>query len=657
MSRRSKTTHITDPDEAPLVTGQVRTPDRREVSIRWLSGTILTGVASTALMGTALLTALDGKQLLATPPEVGLLNFAGTSDAFDGSAAKTNRLISVENAAVPLGDPNRRRMSVSTVTRVGEADVIRTKPFEHLKIALARVQAENASYPPFNPLTIFAEGNVPPVPDSGVTGALIYGANVETEASITVSDFELNSDVDVFEFSISADEAESLIRNDAALLAGGETKVASVHYVDPFRFGIEDPTLSTIVEPQTARIIPQNVSVAEPTAGTQALAYKEDFVEARTDIAITEAFSTVDYHGLDTMGQAIATLLNSQELSGGQSVRLGLVRDEQQPAWSVKRASVYRGAEHLLTIALNDQGQYVPASEPVDRGIMAAFAEQGEENALPPINTASLPTVYDAIHRAVASHDLPISIADRIVKMVAADVDFRSRVRADDGLELFYSLPEDGEQTDDFERDLLFVSATFNGQSSRFYKFRKPDGSVGYYDEEGRSARPFLLRNPVPNGRFTSGFGMRIHPIHRYRKMHWGVDWAAPTGTPIIAPGNGTVVKMGWAGGYGRRLVVRHPNGYETLYGHLSRYGQGIQPGTKVKQGQVIARVGNTGQSTGPHLHYELSINGKRVDPLRVRLPEGNTLTGDQLTAFKIERDRINSLLTGENANETLAAL
>ncbi|MEO0543597.1 MAG: M23 family metallopeptidase [Pseudomonadota bacterium] len=654
MPNRPNLINIIDPDQAPLTTGKVRKPDRREVSLRWLSGTILTGVASTALMGAALLTALDGKQLLATPPEIA--SFVDLSDTGSGDT-KTSRLITTANLSLGTQVPDRRRMSVSTVTQVGDANVIRTKPFEHLTISLARVQADDASYPPFNPLSIFAEGNVPPVPDSGVTGALIYGANVETEAAVKVVDFEFNTDVDLTEFTISADEAEEILRVNAALLAGGETKVASVTYVDPLRFGTNDPALGALITPQVARVVPQNVSVAPSGTNTIGTTYKEDLVEARSDVTITEAFSTVDYDGLNQMGGAIATLLNSEQLSGGQSVRLGLERERDQERWSVKRASVYRGGEHLLTIALKDDGQYVPAQEPVDRGVMTNFGPANEEPALPAINPATLPTAYDAIHRAVASNDLPTSIADRIVKMVAADVDFRARIRPEDGLELFYSLPEDGEPDQASERDLLFVSATFNGQTNRFYKFRKSDGKVGYYDEEGRSARQFLLRNPVPSGKFRSGFGMRRHPILGYSKMHWGVDWSAPHGTPIISPGNGTVQKAGWAGGYGRQTIISHANGYETSYSHQTRFAKGVQPGAQVKQGQVIGYIGTTGLSTGPHLHYEMRVNGKRVDPLRVRLPDSDTLTGDELLAFTTERDRIDALLASEPENETLAAL
>ena len=149
----------------------------------------------------------------------------------------------------------------------------------------------------------------------------------------------------------------------------------------------------------------------------------------------------------------------------------------------------------------------------------------------------------------------------------------------------------------------------------------------------------------MPNGQFRSGFGARRHPILGYVKMHTGVDWAARSGTPILAAGNGVVEKAGWAGGYGRQTIIRHPNGYETSYNHQSAFAKWVKPGAKVRQGQVIGYVGASGLATGAHLHYELIVNGTKVDPMRVRLPNGKVLKGDDLLAFKKERDRIDQLL------------
>jgi murein DD-endopeptidase MepM/ murein hydrolase activator NlpD len=331
-------------------------------------------------------------------------------------------------------------------------------------------------------------------------------------------------------------------------------------------------------------------------------------------------------------------------------IRLGL--QENKAGNEIVRASVYSGSNHQLTIALNDRRQYVPAPEPIDPGIMH---ERGNETPVPVMVNRDLPTAYNAIYRSVLSYDLPDKIAAQVVRMVAADVDFRSTIKPTDRLELFFSLPEDSNASaDDYE--LLFVEASFGGSDRSFYRFRSSDGSVDYYDAEGRSARQFLLRKPVPNGKFRSPFGMRRHPILGYTRMHWGVDWAAPRGTPIIAPGNGVVVKAGWTSGYGKQTVIRHPNGYETSFSHQSKFANGIHPGVHVRQGQVIGYIGTTGLSTGPHLHYELKVNGTRVDPMRVRLPSGKVLAGKDLEGFKRERDRINALLDKGDGDTTVVA-
>jgi murein DD-endopeptidase MepM/ murein hydrolase activator NlpD len=199
------------------------------------------------------------------------------------------------------------------------------------------------------------------------------------------------------------------------------------------------------------------------------------------------------------------------------------------------------------------------------------------------------------------------------------------------------------------------LDAKFGDTETRVYRFQNPeDDSVDYYDRDGKSIRQFLLRNPVPNGVFRSGFGMRRHPILGFSRMHTGVDWAAPRGTPIIAAGNGVVEKAGWdSGGYGNQTLIRHANGYVSSYNHQSAIAKGVKVGAKVRQGQVIGFVGTTGLSTGPHLHYELIVNGNKVDALKIRLPGGKSLEGKALAQFETERKRIDDLLgSGESATE-----
>ena len=154
----------------------------------------------------------------------------------------------------------------------------------------------------------------------------------------------------------------------------------------------------------------------------------------------------------------------------------------------------------------------------------------------------------------------------------------------------------------------------------------------------------------MPDGIMRSSFGVRKHPILGYAKMHTGVDWAAPHGTPIFAAGNGVVDKVGWEGGYGKYVRMKHNNGYETAYGHMTAYAKGIEPGVKVRQGQVIGFVGSTGLSTGAHLHYEIMVNGRFVDPMRIRLPRGRVLENQLLTAFETERDRLDGMMARGSA-------
>ena len=202
----------------------------------------------------------------------------------------------------------------------------------------------------------------------------------------------------------------------------------------------------------------------------------------------------------------------------------------------------------------------------------------------------------------------------------------------------------------DAKNEVLFASLTVGGETKKYYRFQTPDDAVvDYYDETGKSAKKFLVRKPVNNAMMRSGFGSRRHPILGYSRMHTGVDWATRYGTPIFASGNGVIDRIGWEGGYGKYISIKHPNGYETAYGHMSAYAKGMDVGKRVRQGQVIGYVGSTGLSTGAHVHYEIKVNGRFVDPLRVRLPRGRSLEGSLLTAFEQERDRLEAQMSNRS--------
>ena len=194
-----------------------------------------------------------------------------------------------------------------------------------------------------------------------------------------------------------------------------------------------------------------------------------------------------------------------------------------------------------------------------------------------------------------------------------------------DSFDLLYSEDESGEG----RNDVRYASLTVGGETKKYYRYQTADdGAYDYYDETGKSAKKFLVRKPVAIGIMRSGFGERNHPLLHYMKMHTGVDWAAPMGTPIFAAGNGAIDEIGVKGGYGKYVRVRHANGYQTAYGHMTAFARGLNVGSHVRQGQVIGFVGSTGLSTGAHVHYEILVNNRFVDPMRIKLPRGRVLEG-----------------------------
>ena len=623
-------------NEPPLVgDGRSGPPDRREISARWLSGTFLTGITSSVLMGVALLVALDGREQLATPPEIA--NIAGMGGQA-GKVVKADRVVAPRAIAKAK---DRRRMEVSTVMRSGDRDVVRTLPFVYVKMALAAGHSTNRPYPGFDPLDVFAEDGA--AQTASTPTGLIYGAKVESEVSLKTVDFPVETAAFDETSELSADEVEQVVRTTGAILSDGAVQVAALHYVDPQRFG-QTPALQALSASLAVRIVQENVSVSSKQfAGAPAVEFAEDIIPFTSDQEIAKAFAEAGYAEEDSAGmvEALTKLMSAPALKAGTVLRVGIeTRDEHS---RIVRASVYSGKQHVLTIAVNDRNQFVPGDEPeLNPEVLTAFEDS------PPVHArGDLPTVYDGIYRAAYSYGLNRTMTKQLIKLLASDVDYQSRLHPLDRLQVFFSKPDESDAATD-ESELLFVSATFNGTTREFYRFQMEDGTIDYFDKEGRSARQFLLRSPVPTGRFNNGFGMRRHPILGYSRMHTGVDWTAPVGTPIIASGNGVVEKAGWAAGYGRQTIIRHANGYETSYNHQSAIAEGVAPGARVRQGQVIGYVGASGLATGAHLHYELIVNGTKVDPMRVRLPVGRVLKGEELEVFQNERTRIDELLKDE---------
>ncbi|MFN7104618.1 MAG: M23 family metallopeptidase [Pseudorhizobium sp.] len=621
-------------NEPPLLADGRRAPDRREISLRWLSGTFLTGITSSILMGVALFAALDGRQQLAIPAEASV---SLPLEAETDSVTRGNRLLSGNIVAMPT---DRKVMEVSTVVQEGQREVIRRRPFAHVKMNLAANHVAQEDYPDFDPLTIFASSEGPD-PAPGSTG-MIYGSEVESEVSLRALPFPKKGAAYPYALSMTLDEVEENVRSNGSILTSGNTQLSALYYVDPRRFSSHEDEID-ITAGLAARIVEQNMTVspAEPVT-PQTRDYADDVIPIRTETDVRTALTDVGYPEgkAEEIAGHLGNRMKEPGLLPGDVLRIGVL--QQGDMVLVVRASVYRRGRHEVTIALNDHGRIVDAEEPpLLDAVVGAFSEQPPQVA----TGRDLPRVYDGIYRAALSYGMTTDMTGLLVKLLASSVDLQAQLKPSDKIEAFFSVADESGQATD-QSELLYVNAHFGDTTTRFYRFQDmEDGSVDYFDSDGKSIRQFLLRNPVPNGRMTSGFGMRRHPILGFSRMHTGTDWAAPRGTPIIASGNGTVESAGWSSGYGNQTIVRHANGYESSYNHQSAIAKGVKPGAKVTQGQVIGYVGSTGLSTGAHLHYELIVNGTKVDPMKIRLPGGKSLAGDDLARFEDERSRIDALL------------
>jgi murein DD-endopeptidase MepM/ murein hydrolase activator NlpD len=302
--------------------------------------------------------------------------------------------------------------------------------------------------------------------------------------------------------------------------------------------------------------------------------------------------------------------------------------------------------------ALSDIGKYV-AVDVQSMNTVTDTADNGKDDD--DDDDGSGVRLYQSIYETALRNKVPQSVIDDMIRLYSYDVDFQRKVQPGDSFDVFYAGEDEGANVTE-KNEVLFASLTVAGETKKYYRFQTPDDSVvDYYDETGKSAKKFLVRKPVNNAIMRSGFGSRRHPILGYVKMHTGVDWATAYGTPIFASGNGTVEVAGLEGGYGKYVKLKHNNGYETAYGHMSAFAKGLEVGKQVRQGQIIGFVGSTGQSTGPHVHYEILVNGRFVDPMRIKLPRGRSLEGPLMAGFEKERDRLDAMMANRNGGARIS--
>ena len=629
--------------------------DRRRVSVQWFSGTILTGLCGAALIGGAVFASLDGEMTFAKVPErvEGALRGAFGANDKGASLHKSDRL-------PPPGETTAARhvVRVSTATRVGNRDVMRVRPFIRISGNLAMATSDlSAKIPPFNAQRMLTDvGAAVPAaaedpnnpdaiePDAEVSFVTKDLAPILPKAKLAAvvaldevimrvrdaSNWRGNSGVRYTTLASATADASGA-RPDIKLAYATEGNVTN----DPYA-GFE-----TRVVPENVTLLPKTkdqITGGNPTGERVHVVKKGDTV---TSILRDQGATPEE-------AKSIAAMLGPRGRDGGlkDGQKLRILMAPAGPAAGQRllpyRVIVANESTIEAVAALSDLGKYVA----VDVQSMTTVTETAAADDDDDEDDGTGVRLYQSIYETALRNKVPATVIEDMVRIYSYDVDFQRKVQPGDSFDVFFAGEDEGATITE-KTEVLFASLTVGGETKKYYRFQTPDDAVvDFYDESGKSAKKFLVRKPVNNAIMRSGFGGRRHPILGYVKMHTGVDWSTPYGTPIFASGNGVVEKVGWEGGYGKYVRLKHNNGYETAYGHMSAYAKGMEPGKRVRQGQVIGFVGSTGMSTGAHVHYEILVNGRFVDPMRIKLPRGRSLEGPLLAGFEKERDRLDAQMS-----------
>jgi len=251
--------------------------------------------------------------------------------------------------------------------------------------------------------------------------------------------------------------------------------------------------------------------------------------------------------------------------------------------------------------------------------------------------------ILESLYKSASNEKIPPNIIIEFARIYGFQVDFQRDIRKKDGFQIMYEIFLDDKKKIIETGNILYANLKLSGEDNSLYYFESKKNS-GHYDKNGKSVKKALMKTPINGARLSSSFGMRKHPIDGFNKMHKGTDFAAPMGTPIMASGDGKIKKAGWCGGGGNCVVIKHNSTYKTVYAHISKFAKGIRNGVRVKQGQTIGYVGSTGKSTGPHLHYEVIVNGKKINSQTLKLPSGKILKNDDRKIFETQKIKLNVL-------------
>ncbi len=532
----------------------------------------------------------------------------------------------------------------SVVKRRDSTEFIEIKPYVLIEASLATELPQNVStIPKLDPFELYA--NKTPVGE-GADDTKVPEATSDNVA-LSYNDIRVSQLFMIDDHKIGSERAEQLVAEAAAVLAesGADFQNAPDEPVE------EIPVAET-TEPAEETIGPNTTIIQkrpEP-ANTQARRFTTTAVKVKSGDTLYAILSEAGAgeRTAKAIVKAMETVPGAAQLEVGQELRF--THEKGVPGAEDRapiRVSLYTGDKHEVSITQTASGEYAATR---DETKIAAFSSSGKRRY------STRASLYSSIFHAAITQDLPHDLVHQYLRTLAYDVDFKQKVGFGDSMRFFFDIER---EPSGIERpgNLLYAEISVDGETYRYYRYRTPDGVVDFYDENGSNSRKFLMRKPVKGARFTSGFGYRRHPILGTRRMHTGADWAAPRGTPILAPGDGTVIFVGRKGGYGKHIRLKHGNGYKTTFSHMQKFAEGIRKGVKVRQGQVIGYIGSTGRSTGPHLHYEVLVNDKFTDPMKIATGSSRQLQGRLLAEFKKEKQRIDDLMRRAPVKTQVAAV
>ncbi len=396
-------------------------------------------------------------------------------------------------------------------------------------------------------------------------------------------------------------------------------------------------TMVLDAEIQAAEAETTNITTISKSAPAEPI--DENFKIAKGSSLIDELIDRgVTKEAAQALASAMEPIFPARMIKSGTEFSLTLDRQQDfygRYATFPVELSFKPGPKETITVEADDDGRFIARVDGKQNGAQSEYAQITQFRTKAKVGSSLYATAKD--------NKVPDYIVSELTRVFSYDVDFQRQVRAGDTFEVFYGNPLTGSSTK--RKVLHYAQLVLDGVPKTYYRYVNADGQVDYVDERGRSASKALLKTPVSGSKITSGFGMRKHPLLGYSKMHTGTDFGVPHGSPIRAAGTGVIEVAGRHGAYGITVQIKHSGKFQTLYAHMSKLAAGIRSGTKVNQGQIIGYVGSTGRSTGPHLHYEVRVSGRPMNPQQVKASGAKQLAGKDLQKFKLYKQRVVALM------------